>query len=116
MLYALIIAGLFIVYLVYTLWSRDQMIRLMREDVNTLSDKAVVALERAEARHNSFLDGMYLRAEKERQLLINRIQDPQFAVGQAAAMGMQIPQAGKPYVTADDDQDYWRGQREMAGE
>lgn len=116
MLYALIIAGLFIVYLVYTLFRLSRELETMTRAALEKGEYTTEAVERAVKRHDELMRTFLDRSEKERQLLINRIQDPQFAVGQAAAMGMQIPQAGKPYVTADDDQDYWRGQREMAGE
>lgn len=119
MLYGLITAGLFIAYLVYTLWSRDQTIRRMEEERAADQQHALAMLTRVEERHNNFLDGILDRTGKERQLLLNRIQDPQFAVGQAAALsvmpGQGMPMT-KPFVTADDDADFWKGQREMSGE
>jgi hypothetical protein len=50
--------------------------------------------------------------QTERQLLLNRIQAPELATGQAAAMA--IPEPRKAHVSFDDDEDFWAAQEEMS--
>lgn len=115
MIYLLPFAVVMFAYLALQVHLRDR--HLSAIDTMMREERAgfLAQVERMTRFHLDKMEAQAVRAEKERQLLANRIQDPQFAVGQAAAMAM-TPEPSKPYVGFEDDQDYWKSQREMVGE
>ena len=110
MIYALGVAGLLVCYLLFLLWKAERAHQQDRE--------ALLAERRLQ---DVFARDMLPRQSRERdqwmeerQLLLNRIQAPELATGQAAALSM--PEPRKVHVGFDSDEEYWAAQREMNGE
>jgi hypothetical protein len=110
MIYALAVIGLLSLYLLWLLFKEGKRADELHETVigeRRLQDVFARNLLDQQSKERE-------RWEAERQLLLQRIQDPQLAVGQAAAMA--VPEPTKQHVGFDSDEEWWDAQRQMNGE
>lgn len=107
---ALIVIAALSLYLLWLLWKEGRTADGLRE--NLIAERRI---QDAFARNLLDRQAEERKAwEVERQLLLNRIQDPELAVGQAAAQS--IPEPTRGHVGFDSDEEFWEAQRQMNGE